>query len=119
MMKIENSQRQWLEDQLRRLPEPAVPHHLEEKLLAEIPALSFPGTARRPRWPYWLAPLAAAAVVTIALLVSQHRGGRGGIAPVGRANQEGPRQEETRKCNLPQPQFSETNPCDILPPLRS
>ena len=103
--------RDWpLEQQLRRLPPPAVPAGLEARLLAAAPDVARrPGNFRPVRW---AAPAVAAAVMAAVMLrPSSQNEQRQGATSFENARETAP------LVVLPTANSSETRPCDILPPL--
>jgi hypothetical protein len=106
-----------LEEQLRRLPQPAVPDNLEAKLTAAIPTF-FPARASRPplRWSrWWIASAGAltAAAAACAVLINLHSVPDGDRQSDGGAN--GTINILSQRFGICDPK--ETDPCNILPPL--
>jgi hypothetical protein len=112
----------WTDDReflrrLRDLPPPPTPPGLEARLLAGIPAGRAVGpAARKPRLRRWTiaagSALAAGVVLTLVLIRSPHE------PDSRRETMATPRDiEPTFVQQTSSPNYKETRPCNILPPL--
>ena len=120
-----------LQDRLRKLPQPAVPPHLEASLLAAIPAPATgagqAGRAVGRAFSSWATTGGIAAALVVAAgwaWLSAHRAGKVPPAPSREsaplvAGKAAVPVATSPQMVLPQEAVSETRPWDILPPFPS
>ena len=109
-----------LEAELRRLPPPEPPADLEAALISAIPSgIPSRRAARQTRWALSVASAAAAAAVAVAALMVMHFRETAG-PPERHATRDV--LNDTRPAFIVEarsiPISQETDPCNILPPLR-
>ena len=112
-----------LEAELRQLPQPRPPVHLETKLISAIPAVPCsPHGVRNLRRAFFV-PLTAAAAAVAVCVVAYMFVGKADVMP-GRVNATATARllDDTRAGNVFDARYlqngKETNPCNVLPPLR-